>query len=430
MDLSKPAFGILCGGGPAPGLNGVIAAVTIEAQNNGYNVFGFLEGFKWLMEGDSEHVVPLQIKDVSRIHFMGGSILRTSRSNPTQSQKSLANTVAVLKKFNVNFLVTIGGDDTAFSSMTIANYSNGDIKVCHVPKTIDNDLPLPQGIPTFGYQTAREFGSQIIHNLMEDAKTASRYFIVIAMGRTAGHLALGIGKSAGAHLTLIPEEFVQEGKKITFDAILDNIEGTIIKRKKHNKDHGVIILAEGLLEHMDKADLQSAFGEQLQIDPHGHVLLAELDFGKQIRDEMRKRIKNYGWKIGFTEKNLGYELRCAPPNAFDREYTRDLGYGAARFLLEGGNKALITVQGGQMVPLSFDDLKDPKTGKTRVRLVDTKGEGFSVAQNYMIRLKEKDFSADDRVESLAQVVKMSVEDFKKRFQYLVESPQTTGTKTE
>lgn len=378
MDTSKPALAILCGGGPAPGLNGVISAATIEAINNGLRVIGFKEGFKYLMSDSVElvpetQVVELSISDVSRIHFQGGSILRSSRANPTKKTEHLENVIKTLNHYNVKYLITIGGDDTAFSSMSVSKASKGSIEVVHVPKTIDNDLPLPKGIPTFGFQTAREFGTAIIRNLMEDAKTASRYFIVIAMGRSAGHLALGIGKSAGAHLTIIPEQFIQHGQKITFKSICDLIEGTIIKRRLQGKDHGVIILAEGVLEYIEEEELIRTFGQDnITRDPHGHIQLAELDIGRKVRDEMRKRCARHKHSTNFTEKYVGYELRCAPPNAFDREYTRDLGFGAVKFLLDQNKPenmkhgALITMQGENLVPMSFEDLKDPTDRKSVV----------------------------------------------------------------
>lgn len=411
----QKAIGIVVGGGPAPGINGVIAAVTIEARNNGLRVIGFLQGFKYLMRDGAKNTkyISLHIRDVSRIHFLGGSILRTSRANPTKKEEDMKRTIECLDSLNIKYLVTIGGDDTAFSSMSVAKATNGRIHVCHVPKTIDNDLPLPPGIPTFGFQTAREFGASVVRNLLDDAKTASRYFIVVAMGRQAGHLALGIGKAAGAHLTLIPEEFKTH---ITFKHICDIIETTVIKRRAMGKDHGVVVLAEGLIEHMREEDIVAEFGkDNVKFDPHGHILLSELDIGKKIRDEMRTRCPG----VGFTEKNLGYEVRCAPPTAFDREYTRDLGYGAVKFLLQGGSGALITSQGGTIVPMLFDDLKDPTTGKTRTRKVDVTGEGFEVACKYMIRLNDRDFSDPDTLKNLANAANLSVDEFRAKFEYLV-----------
>src|SRR5262245_3822991 len=210
-DATGPVLALLVGGGPAPGINGVISAATIEARNRGARVIGILDGFEWLSRGDTKHVMPLEIRDVSRLHFRGGSILRTSRTNPTKDAAKLENVVRALRELGVRFLITIGGDDTAFSASRVAAAAaGGALSVVHVPKTIDNDLPLPGGIVTFGFETARHVGVSLVETIMEDARSTSRWYLLVAMGRKAGHLALGIGKAAGATLTLIPEEFAGE----------------------------------------------------------------------------------------------------------------------------------------------------------------------------------------------------------------------------
>src|ERR687891_109909 len=216
---------ILVGGGPAPGINSVIAAATIRARLEGVDVVGCRDGFQWLMQGDIEHAVPLTIENVSRIHFRGGSHLGIARANPTTDAALLDNTVNALLRLNVTQLITIGGDDTAFSAMRVERHAAGAIRVVHVPKTIDNDLDLPAHIDTFGYQTARHHGVEIVKNLMVDAKTTSRWYFIITMGRKAGHLAIGMGKAAGATLTLISEEFP---KPIRLKAIIDTLVGAVI----------------------------------------------------------------------------------------------------------------------------------------------------------------------------------------------------------
>src|ERR671930_736776 len=157
----------------------------------------------------------------------GGSYLGIARANPTKDPQLLENTVSALMRLNVSQLITIGGDDTAFSAMKLEQHAAGRIRVVHVPKTIDNDLDLPPHVDTFGYQTARHYGVEIVKNLMVDAKTTSRWYFVIAMGRKAGHLALGIEKEADATLTLIPEEFP---KPIRLRRIVDTLAGAILKR--------------------------------------------------------------------------------------------------------------------------------------------------------------------------------------------------------
>jgi len=205
--VSPSTLAILVGGGPAPGINGVIASAAIEAINSGLNVIGLREGFRWLAAGDVSHTVKLTINDVSRIHFTGGSILLTSRTNPARDDATLARVIETLLRLNVRYLICIGGDDTTFGATRIAERANGRIGVASVPKTIDNDLPLPENAPTFGFETARAVGSTIIESLMEDARTTGRWYLAVSMGRKSGSLALGMCRSAGATLAVIPEEF-------------------------------------------------------------------------------------------------------------------------------------------------------------------------------------------------------------------------------
>src|SRR5262249_17850398 len=230
----------------------VIAAATIRARLEGLDVFGIRDGFEWLMQGDIDHVTPLTIEGVSRIHFRGGSHLGIRRANPPTDTKLLDNTVNPLLRLNVTHLITIGGDDTAFSAMRVERHAAGAIHVVHVPKTIDNDLDLPAHIDTFGFQTARHYGVEIVKNLMVDAKTTSRWYFVVAMGRKARHLALGIGKAAGATVTLIGEEFAQPTPLKT---VVDTLVGAIIKRLGYGRQDGVAVLAEGLVLGVKPSDL-------------------------------------------------------------------------------------------------------------------------------------------------------------------------------
>ena len=175
---AQNTLAIVCGGGPAPGINSVISSVTIEARNSGWDVYGVYDGFSRLGKGD-KNVVLLTIDQVTRIHSDGGSILRTSRFNPTKSDETMKNVVDTLIGLGVTHLVTIGGDDTAYAASRVADYAKNNmgltISFVHVPKTIDNDLPLPEGTPTFGFETARSLGTQIVSNLMTDAKTTGRW---------------------------------------------------------------------------------------------------------------------------------------------------------------------------------------------------------------------------------------------------------------
>lgn len=407
---------ILVGGGPAPGINSVIGAATIRAVLSGVEVLGVQDGFRWLMEGDTSHISALSISDTSRIHFRGGSHLGISRANPTKSPELLAKCLDTLNRLGVGKLITIGGDDTCFSSASLAKASQGKLRVVHVPKTIDNDLDLPQDVYTFGFQTARHIGVEIVKNLMVDAKTTSRWYFVVAMGRKAGHLALGIGKASGATLSLISEEFAQPVKLKT---IVDTLCGAIIKRLSQGRTDGVAVLAEGLVEVVDPADIAGLEG--VERDAHGHIRIAEVDFGNIVKAAVQKELAKLGIKPTIVSKNIGYEVRCADPIPFDMEYTRDLGYCAARYVIEGGDQALISMQRGLFTPVPFAQIMDPVTGRMRVRMVDVESDRYKIARSYMLRLRKEDMEEKVELARLSQAANMKPSEFVARFQYLVEN---------
>jgi 6-phosphofructokinase len=407
---------ILVGGGPAPGINAVIGAATIRTALSGVDVIGCCDGFSHLMKGSVEKVRHLTIEEVSRIHFRGGSHLGISRANPTKRPEDLEQTVLSLLRLDVDKLITIGGDDTCFSASQIERQSKGRLRVVHVPKTIDNDLDLPPSADTFGFQTARHIGCELVENLMVDAKTTHRWYFVIAMGRKAGHLALGIGKAAGATLSLIPEEFPHE--KVPLKIVVDTLAGAIIKRLALGRSDGVAVIAEGLVERMDEEDLAHLKG--VERDAHGHVRIAEVPFGDILKEQVQKRLSSFGVKVTLQSTNIGYELRCADPIPFDMEYARDLGYCAAKFALEGGNAAMVSMQNGRFVAVPFDAIMDRKTGRTRVRMVDVGSDRYMIARRYMVRLRRDDFEDTHLLAELANVVKLPIEGFEREFRSLVE----------
>ena len=407
-------LGILVGGGPAPGINAVISAATIAALNHGLEVIGVLEGFKRLVRRDASALRPLVVDDVSRVHLLGGSILGTSRENPASSPESTQAVIETLRQAGITHLITIGGDDTALSSRHISEHSHGDIRSVHVPKTIDNDLPLPPHISTFGFQTARHVGVELVRNLMEDAKSTRRWYVVVAMGRKAGHLALGIGKAAGATLTLVAEEYAS--RYVPFATICDIVEGAIIKRRAMGRHFGVAVLAEGLIDKLDPAELVEL--QDVERDEHGHVRFAEVDLARKVKAEVQGRLSERGLRVTITDKNVGYELRSADPISFDAEYCRDLGYSAVRFLIDGGNGAMVSVQSGRFVAIPFDDLAETGSGKTKVRLVDITSEGYRVARAYMIRLDAEDFAHAAWVDRLAEAASLTPGAFRQRFEHL------------
>jgi len=414
----KNTLAILCGGGPAPGMNSVISAVTIEARKHGWDVIGIYDGYSSLIKG-KKNIVHLTVDMVSRIHLDGGSIIRTARANPTQSETSLSNVVETLIEMGVTHLVTIGGDDTAYSACKISEYAKQklevDFCVVHVPKTIDNDLPLPEGIPTFGFETARALGAQLVANLMEDAKTTGRWYFAVAMGRTAGHLALGIGKSAGATLTIIPEEFGEE--KIRLQTLVDILVGSIIKRFAGGRGYGAAVVAEGVIEKIAVEDLREL--DSSCFDDHGHIRYNELDFPSLLKQAVGQSLAEMGINMTIVSKEIGYELRCAPPNAFDIEYTRNLGFAAFDFLKNHGTDAMITIQSNQIVPISFEKILDMKTKRTQVRMVDINSNQYRIAREYMIRLEKSESSTQLDLKKIALTIHVDPEKFVSRFGYLL-----------
>lgn len=419
MTIAAKKLAILVGGGPAPGINSVISAATIRAELEGVEVLGIKDGFKWIMRGDISHIKELTIQNVSRIHFRGGSYIGIARDNPTKDKKLLENAVTSLLRLNVDKLITIGGDDTAYSALKIEEKAAGRIRVVHVPKTIDNDLDLPHGIPTFGYHTARHIGVDIVKNLMVDAQTTSRWYFVVSMGRKAGHLAIGIGKAAGATLTVIPEEFPEETIKLSH--IVDILAGAIVKRLSYGRRDGVAIIAEGLVERIDPNELEILL--DVERDAHDNIRLAEVNFGEILKYHVQQRLKKFDLKATIVAKNIGYELRCADPIPLDMEYTRDLGYCAAKFLIDGNNGAMVSIQEGLFVPLYFKDILDPKTKRTKVRMVNVSSEYYYIARRYMLRLNRADFDDPHELAKYAATCGISLDEFKKLFYYLIESDE-------
>lgn len=409
----KNVIAIVCGGGPAPGINSVISGIVNEATCHGWDVLGIYDGFSRLARGEKNYV-RLEPTDISRIHLTGGCILKMSRFNPTKKESDLRTVVETLTELGVTHLVTIGGDDTAYSSAAVSEFARKvgrTINVVHVPKTIDNDLPLPEGVPTFGFETARAFATTEIENLMEDARTTNnRWYFTIAMGRTAGHLALGMGRSAGAALTVIPEEFPED--KIPLRQIVDIITGSIVKRYLTGRNYGVAVIAEGVIEKIAPEDFKKL--GTVVTDEHGHIRYSELDFGEILKQAVLAEVKKLNIKISVIDKEIGYELRCTAPIAYDIDYARSLGYSAVKFLMSGDSGALITIQDNNAVPMRFEDIKDPATGKTKVRKVNIGSIQYRIARGLMMRLEKEDL--DDP--GLANAYRMEPAEFKERYAYL------------
>jgi 6-phosphofructokinase 1 len=219
---------------------------------------------------------------------------------------------------------------------------------------------------------------------------------------------------------VIAEEFPGDGP-IRLSRLVDVLETSMLKRIAHGRPFGVAVLAEGIGLRLPQDELGLAMPE-VERDEHGHVRLAELELDRLLANQVKDRFKQRGEKITVEGKNIGYELRCAPPIPFDIEYTRDLGYGAVEYLkraLAGDEPgAMITIQEGHMVPLPFGSFSDPESGRVRIRLVDIESSSYRVAREYMIRLDREDFEDPERLHRIAAAARLTPGAFRDRYGYL------------
>lgn len=375
----RKSFGIVVSGGPAPGINSVISASVIEASNRGYQVKGLVNGFRDITVGEPNAVVTLTTDVASTIYNKGGSILGTSRFNPFKDTEHFDKFVAALHANDIDKLIVIGGEGSAFLSLNLARKCS-DLAVVHVPKTIDNDLILPNKYPSFGFETALHAGTKIVEVLREDAKTCKRWYLTTTMGRKAGFLALGIGLAAGATSTLIPEEFA--GYRPTPHDLASIIFSTMRKRIAMRKNYGVIVLAEGILDCIDPG--QSELLQGCVRDDLGRIRYSQVELGDVLIPHLKDMLKEAGLDSHLIRKNIGYELRCCDPISFDIEYTRFLGYGAVQHILGGHSGIMVTRDFDKLGFLPLESMVGDD-GLIRSRGVDLSSDLYRVARSFMIR---------------------------------------------
>jgi 6-phosphofructokinase 1 len=425
-------MGIVVGGGPAPGINAVIGAAVIQAINCGFEAIGFYDGFKWLTAPQFDpptHSTRLAIRDVARIHFDGGSILRIARANLLDEQalktenivkpnpKKVSLALGRLRELGINCLLTIGGDDTALSARYIAEAGGDALRVVHVPKTIDNDVPLPQNQHTFGFASARFHGTHLVKNLMQDSQTTGRWYLITAMGRSAGHLTLSIGMAAGSTLSLIPEEFAD---RTTVQQIADVLEGAILKRRVMGRPDGVALIAEGLAYRLgDREELARLLGREVPVDAAGHPRLAEVPLVDLLKREVQARFKARGESLSLITHTIGYELRSADPTPRDMSYCRSLGYHSIKLFSDDVPQPksgyLVALVNENLAPLELHELLDTETSRIRTRLVDVSSDNYEVARAYQIRLECADLRDPVMLAKLAVEAHTSPAEFKKRY---------------
>ena len=388
----KEAIAILTGGGPAPGMNTVVGSVAKTFLAKGYRVIGLHYGYSGLFNPNPRYE-DLDMFRVDYIFNQGGSYLTMSRFKPTEEDFEKNFNLDFFKNNNINLLVTVGGDDTASTANRIAKFLERmqyPIANIHVPKTIDNDLPLPAGMPTFGYQSAKNAGSVIGRAVYNDARTSANWFVVAAMGRSAGHLAFGIASACHYPMIIIPEMFNKT--KITIDKIISLIVSSIIKRKILGMDYGAAMVSEGVFHALDQDEILKS-GIHFSYDEHGHPELGKVSKAEMFNTLLEKRCKALGLKVKSRPVEIGYEVRCQTPCAFDLVYCSQLGMGVYKLFSEGKTGCMVYIsQEGYVSPLYLKDLQDPDTGKIPPRLVDINADKIhQVIDNLMHYITEADY---------------------------------------
>lgn len=395
---------ILFAGGPAPAANAVISTAAVSFRRNGIEVLGIKHGYSALMKHDERPVeqgdyVVLDDKNLKRTRNSQGILIGTARANPGKSistpdhlddperSQPLRNVYEALRSLNVDALVSIGGDDTLKTANKFSMYQDRlpddaqRIPVVHLPKTIDNDY---MGIDfTFGYFTAADTLATEIRNLLHDAEAGRAYFLAETMGRSAGWLAYGAAIAGEASLVISVEDItgdyllderVEDGdgprqrKVMDVGKVVDRIVRTMTARDMEGKPYGVIVLAEGLAEFLPHDDLQG-----VARDEHGHIAISDVNLGQRFSKLVAARYKQVtGQERKVNGLQLGYESRCARPNAFDVMLGSQLGVGAYRALVEERLSGVMVSVSGQLdlhyVP--FDQLVDPETLVTVVRYIE------------------------------------------------------------
>lgn len=365
----KKSIVILCGGGPAPGINTVISSVAKVFLHDGYRVIGLHGGYKGLFS-NKPLMVEFDFGICDKIMNQGGSLLQMSRHKPKDTE---FRTDFFINN-NIRLLVTIGGDDTASTANRISKFlaeNNISIQNIHVPKTIDNDLPLEEGTPTFGYQSAKEEGVRLATTVYEDARTSGNWFIVSAMGREAGHLAFGIGASCHYPMIIIPEMF--DHCRISIDKIINLVISSMIKRKILGISYGAAIISEGVFHFLTDAEIL-ATGISFTYDDHGHPELGNVSKAHIFNMLVQRKLKEFSINIKSRPVELGYELRCVRPVAFDLLYCSILGFGVKQLFDKGYTGCMVTsAHTGDIKPLFLKDVED-EHGKIKPRMVNIESE--------------------------------------------------------
>jgi 6-phosphofructokinase 1 len=419
MSLPPPVLGIICGGGPAPGVNGVIASATFYARRLAWTVLGFHEGFRHLSTGDpsvvEQHTIKITQDFASRFYRSGGSIIRTDRSDPTRSPQKISNVLAMLSHFQVRYLLIIEGNDKVSSAHFVTRgVDPAAMQVMVIPKTIDNDILLPPGQCTLGFRTAVEFASELARNLARDAESGGGFFVLQTMGLHSGSLALAVAEAVGAQLAMVREDF--GARKIELGDLCDVLEGCVVKRIAEGRGFGLCVISEGLVDQLSSRSVRfllsngdAAYGSE------GRIVLEDANLARALAREVNRRLAEREIGVRVIGKKIGYELRSEPPNAADAIYAQELGYAAVEgFRLKHSN-CMLVVQDGQVAYRSFRSLMDA-SGRIMPRKVDVGSQAYRVTREYFTRLTASDFAAQESVDRLAEAAGLSAKEFVARFE--------------
>ncbi|WP_020534999.1 6-phosphofructokinase [Lewinella cohaerens] len=365
----KKSVAIICAGGPAPGINTVVSTVAKVFLKDGYRVLGVQYGYKGLFS-EEVPVKEFDFDHADRIFSRGGSTLIMSRFKP----KDTDFRTAFFEKENVKLLVTIGGDDTASTANRITKFLEEKglgIANIHVPKTIDNDLPLPGRNPTFGFHSAKDEGVKIGNTLYEDARTTGMWYIMSSMGRSAGHLAFGIGTACHFPMIIIPEMF--DKSTPTIEKIINLMVSTIVKRRIQGIHYGVIIISEGVFHAITEEEILNA-GIKFTFDSHGHPELGNVSKASFFNVLLQEKLKALNINIKTRPNDVGYELRCCRPIGFDLTLCSLLGIGVQKLYKSGISGCIVSADAeGNIAPVYLSDHED-ENGKVKPRLVNMESE--------------------------------------------------------
>jgi len=324
--------GILTGGGDCPGLNAVIRAVVRKGCfHYEDNFVGFLEGWRGLLENKS---MPLDLSNVGGILPRGGTILRTSRTNPAKKADGLEKCITTLKHHNVEALIAVGGDDTLSVAQKLHQKGTS---VVGVPKTIDNDLSGTDYC--FGFDTAVNVVTEAIDRVHTTAEAHNRVMVVEVMGRDSGWIAIHSGIAGGADVILIPE--------IPFD--IDKVAETIRLRHARGRYFSIVVVAEGAKFSTDVDPQHGApIVQDMEKDEFGHARLGGI--GNILAREIERR-------IGFETRTvvLGHIQRGGSPSAFDRVLATRYGLGAIDMVHRGEFGCMTALRGNKIVSVPLTD---------------------------------------------------------------------------